>query len=115
MERDRRARERVAVERERAVERAGEEFVRLSGVPGSGVGEDGRGALTRRELEDPDRAGCCGAPLDLGLEPEGSSRYKERHRRGVSSLGLPPSPVCEWALEADRVRDRFNRRGRSAG
>ena len=101
MERDRLARERVAAERERAVERAGREFVRLSAELGSGVGEGVRAGRLRAELSDPDRATCCGAPLD-GSGRDGTDRkYVERHKRGISSLGLPPSPVCSAASSAD--------------
>ena len=74
-----------------------------------------RAERLRRELSADDRAGCCGAPLAADTEPSG--KYTERHRRGLPSVGLPPSPACDPAVESNRLQDQQykNRRRERAG
>ena len=113
-ERDRQARARVEAEKEQSLSRVRaarerwehEEQIARNAPRPAGI----RAERLRAELGSADRAECCGAPMS-GLEPNGvpSGKYVERHRRGIPTLGMPPSPACETAVRNSRLRGRIDR------
>ena len=113
-ERDRQARARVVAEKEQSLNRVRqarerweieEQLAKEASRP-----EGIRAERLRKELAAEGRAECCGAPMS-GLEPNGvpSGKYVERHRRGIPTLGMPPSPACETAVRNSRLRGRIDR------
>ena len=117
-ERDRQARERVEAERERSLVRtrdAADRWAVAEQIKADAPPRGTRAERLQRELTTEGRAGCCGAPLAADTEPSG--KYTERHRRGLPSVGLPPSPACPAAVESNRLKDQHykNRRRERAG
>ena len=80
---------------------------------GTGTAGWGAGGASAEELAADGRAGCCGAPLSN--EGSGSGKYRERHRRGIPSIGMAPSPVCEAALVAERRSKKARKQKQTGG